>query len=93
MVNPGDGGPWGWRTLGIATPGDSGPWRWRSSGMADPGDGVPWDGGLADPGMADPGDGGPEPIPLFHTKFATHPSKKVGICGIGDYMTRDTQQN
>jgi hypothetical protein len=26
MVNPGDGGPWGWRTLVMATPGDGRPW-------------------------------------------------------------------
>jgi hypothetical protein len=25
MAAPGDGGPWGWRTLGMADPGDGGP--------------------------------------------------------------------
>jgi len=27
---PGGGGPWGWRTLGVADPGDGGPWGWRA---------------------------------------------------------------
>jgi hypothetical protein len=43
MADPGDGGPWGWRTLGMAVPGDGGPWGWgRTLGMAAPGDGGPW---------------------------------------------------
>jgi len=25
MADPGGGGPWGWRTLGMADPGDGGP--------------------------------------------------------------------
>jgi hypothetical protein len=50
MVNPGDGGPWGWRTLVMATPGDGRPWDgdtrgWRTVGMAISGDGGPWNGG------------------------------------------------
>jgi hypothetical protein len=37
MANSGDGGPWGWRTLGMANsgdggPGDGGPWGWRTPG-------------------------------------------------------------
>jgi hypothetical protein len=41
MEDPGDGGPWGWRTLGMAAPGDGGPWGWQTLGMAAPGDGGP----------------------------------------------------
>jgi hypothetical protein len=33
---PGDGGPWGWRPLGMADPGDGdgGPWGWRTLELA-----------------------------------------------------------
>lgn len=27
---PGNGGPWRWRTLGMADPGNGGPWGWRT---------------------------------------------------------------
>jgi len=36
LASPGDGGPWGWRTMGMASLGMA------SLGMADPGDGGPW---------------------------------------------------
>ena len=36
---PGSGGPWEWRTLGVADPGIGGPWKWRTLGVADPGSG------------------------------------------------------
>jgi hypothetical protein len=42
MAAPGDGGPWGWRPLGMADPGDGGLWGWRTLGMAAPGEGEPW---------------------------------------------------
>ena len=28
MAVPGSGGPWEWRTLGVADPGSGGPWEW-----------------------------------------------------------------
>src|SRR6218665_3758895 len=52
MADPGSGGPWESRTLGVAVPGSGGPWEWRPVGVVDRGSGGPWDWrtlGLADP--------------------------------------------
>src|SRR6218665_415784 len=42
MAHPGSGGPWEWRTLGVADPGSGGPWQWRPLGVADPGSDGSW---------------------------------------------------
>src|SRR6218665_3059512 len=47
MRDPGSGGPWNWRTLGVANPGSGGPWEWRTLGVANPGSG-------SNPGSAGP---------------------------------------
>src|SRR6218665_3208103 len=41
MADPGSGGPWEQRTLGVADPGSSGPWEWRTLLVADPGSSGP----------------------------------------------------
>ena len=41
MAHPGSGGPWEWRTLGVADPGSSKSWEWQTLGVADPGSGGP----------------------------------------------------
>jgi len=36
MADPGGGGPWGWRTLGMADPGDGGPEPNQQLAVPDP---------------------------------------------------------
>src|SRR6218665_3391375 len=43
MGYPGSGGPWEWRTLGVANPGSDEPWEWRTLGVVNPGSGEPWE--------------------------------------------------
>src|SRR6218665_2242119 len=43
MAHPGSGGPWGWRSLGVADPGSGGTWEWRNLGVVNPGSGGPWE--------------------------------------------------